>query len=482
MIKKRGWILGSFLILCVLCYYFPYTLDDWAWGSDVGIERLRTWFENYNGRYAGNLLVIVLTRSNLLKTIVIAGTIVTITYLIMKIINVYNYALYWLSLLLIFVMPLPIFSQTIAWTSGFTNYVIPMVGILIFFYVFKNVLCENYKFNKKLLLPMFLVGFISALFMENLTLYNIFISGVLLIYTKIVHKKVDSTQVSFGIGAILGAVYMFSNSSYRMVLSGADTYRSVSKEGNIILNAIKTYFDEIYPSFNFQYTWINIFLCLLLSIKAVKMLKENNKCFVRVFLGSIIFFVFAYGIYNLLMFLNPNLDVFKDYKKYVEGLLVIAFCICIFLITLLDIKSNIKMRIALLIEMSIVWITAPLFFVNPISPRCFFPVYIMFVMLVCAFYDDVMGERNKYYYVYLFIWILRIAMLFFVYNNISKANEERINYIQNKVAAGEKRVEVQRIKYSDYVWNFEPGSKMWKDHFKNYHDIPLEIEIEWADD
>lgn len=59
--------LSIFILLFLLCLLFPYSGDDWAWGSQIGLNRLSNWFENYSGRYFGNLIVIALTRSNLLN-------------------------------------------------------------------------------------------------------------------------------------------------------------------------------------------------------------------------------------------------------------------------------------------------------------------------------------------------------------------------------------------------------------------------------
>ena len=61
-----------FVATLILCYLFPFTHDDWAWGSEYGIERLMTNFDNYNGRWFGNFVVLLLTRSNILKTISMA--------------------------------------------------------------------------------------------------------------------------------------------------------------------------------------------------------------------------------------------------------------------------------------------------------------------------------------------------------------------------------------------------------------------------
>ena len=46
---KRGgvsWaeILIAFVVLAILAALFPFTGDDWAWGSSIGIERLQSGF------------------------------------------------------------------------------------------------------------------------------------------------------------------------------------------------------------------------------------------------------------------------------------------------------------------------------------------------------------------------------------------------------------------------------------------------------
>ena len=46
------WILIIFFVLfSIWQLWVPEALDDWRWGSEVGIMRLKTWFEGYNGRY-----------------------------------------------------------------------------------------------------------------------------------------------------------------------------------------------------------------------------------------------------------------------------------------------------------------------------------------------------------------------------------------------------------------------------------------------
>ena len=61
-LKKHKYVVICFILLLLLCFLFPYSHDDWAWGSQIGIDRLNSFFNNYKGRYASNLLVIILTR------------------------------------------------------------------------------------------------------------------------------------------------------------------------------------------------------------------------------------------------------------------------------------------------------------------------------------------------------------------------------------------------------------------------------------
>lgn len=64
-----------------------YTGDDWAWGSQIGLDRLHTWFDNYSGRYVGNLIVLALTRSNMLKSLAMTAAITGIIFLLERLIK-----------------------------------------------------------------------------------------------------------------------------------------------------------------------------------------------------------------------------------------------------------------------------------------------------------------------------------------------------------------------------------------------------------
>ena len=134
---KKNWKLYLFytfifVFLFILSYYFPYSNDDWVWGSKIGIERFENGFKDYNGRYLGNTLVLVLTRSNLLKSLFMTITYFGIGYLIKKIVNKNNNGIMIFSILMLFLINRCVFRETIVNTCGFINYTFNMFLVLIF--------------------------------------------------------------------------------------------------------------------------------------------------------------------------------------------------------------------------------------------------------------------------------------------------------------------------------------------------------------
>ena len=264
-------------LLAVIFYFIPYTHDDWAWGTSIGIKRLTNLFSNYNGRWAGNILVILLTRSRILKAIVITLTMAIIIELINKIINKKNNQIIYIALILILLMPYSIIAQTLAWTSGFTNYVIPFLLILIFIYLNKDIFNgEKAKLSNWLIVPMMILGFISSLFVENLTIYNLVLSIFILIYEYCKSKKINLSNLFYFIGSILGTILMFSNGAYHNIMNSTDGYRTI-EHGNIIIRCIRVYFNTIYY-FLIQNNFIlDIVIGILMLILIYKFFNKNKK-------------------------------------------------------------------------------------------------------------------------------------------------------------------------------------------------------------
>lgn len=274
--KEKIFFAIIFIIITMICYFFPYTHDDWAWGTSMGIERLESLFKDYNGRWAGNILVILLTRSRIFRAVVISSTLTGIFCLINKIVKSKNKNINYIALILLLLMPINILAQAIAWTSGFANYVIPVLIVLLYIYLNRNIFNKKkIEINNKLIIPLLLLGFVNSLFVEHMTIYNLLLAIVITIYVSKKEKKISIPNLFYAIGSLIGTILMFSNGAYHNIQNATDPYRTIGS-ANIIETAFNTYFNELYKFLIHQNTIINIILCICVLIFAYKYIKDST--------------------------------------------------------------------------------------------------------------------------------------------------------------------------------------------------------------
>ena len=112
--------LALLLFLLALCACLLYAHDDLEWGTQPGLDRLASGFQGYNGRYLGNLIVMALTRSPLLRTAFMAACL----FLTVTLSALFAGSARSLPLMaaLFLMLPVTIARQTLGWVSGFANY------------------------------------------------------------------------------------------------------------------------------------------------------------------------------------------------------------------------------------------------------------------------------------------------------------------------------------------------------------------------
>ncbi len=217
----------------IFYYFLPFAGDDWAWGCDIGIDRLKNAFDGYNGRYVGNLLIILITRSLAARVVLCTLIMFLLIFVLSKIFDGLsntkkspaNYTIAFLSVLILVLpnqiafgelQPFQIFGSTIGWLSGFTNYVVPSVLILIYYYF-----ATTKGFESKRVYAFLIFDGISAcLCVEHYTLFCLIFSFSVIAYRFYFYKKICRKSVFFLLGSSVGALIMFLNSSYRSMQEG----------------------------------------------------------------------------------------------------------------------------------------------------------------------------------------------------------------------------------------------------------------------
>jgi hypothetical protein len=343
--KENIFFLILFIILTTICYFFPYTHDDWAWGTELGTYRLATLFKDYNGRWMGNILIIALTRNRFIRALTISITLTLIVIAINKLTNSTKNMKY-ISIILMLLLPINILAQAIAWSSGFTNYVIPILITTYFIIINKNMFNDK-KVTKspKLVIPLLILGFINSLFVEHMTIYNLILSIVVTIYVSKKENKLSIENTFYMIGSILGTILMFSNGAYHNIQTATDTYRTI-ETGNIIQTAIKTYFEDFYKLFIHQNTIINTILCISILVISHRYINNNKeiKTTRKILIYSSITIIIGYLSYILYTRINGGTCIFiyKLYKTYLEGIMIIGYLLALLILTIITIDNKEK--------------------------------------------------------------------------------------------------------------------------------------------
>lgn len=485
-------LLAGLLFLTAL---FPYSGDDWAWGSSLGTDRLENgFFDGYNGRYLGNLLVLIITRSKVLRSIAISFSLFALCLLPSAIAGKKRISLVALSTLLLLLMPKTIFTQSVVWASGFSNYVPPAVLLGVYFLLCNGLFKDDSPiYTKKQCvgysIASFLLAFSGALFIENVTLCNIITAVAVIFYSAIRFKKVFAFNISFAIGTVAGAVCMFSNSVYSSIASGEDGYRDVATS-ETLKETLISHTDTILSEFFIGGIIVFAILTVLLTTLTLRVARKSagktqlltSYISLGVNIASLVIFVFKKNYSDW----NPFFD------KGNASTLFFAFIMLLYCFsTLLNLISNIgnvgavcKIMLPLF---NVPVLIIPLLIVNPIGPRCFFAPYFMLVLTVVLIADyllenvSVSEETEKRFTAGILI-CSAICLIFYlnIFITVDKYSDLREEYLYKQVEEGKTTITLPSLPYSSYIHVPNPtGSKTatWNKRFKMFYGVDENLEI-----
>lgn len=237
---KLSFYFVLFIIFGLIGMWMPLLGDDLHWGTYFGSNYFPNGiFTYYDGRYLGDLLVIMMTKIKTVAFLAYGIFPTTIVYLIQKIreeitptknIGLVSSAIATTAILL---SPVMIFKQILGWHAGFANYLPSAIFPLFMLYlVLKNYENKHVHYYRTQMVLIFLAAVAAQFFAEHVTLLNCFNVVLVWIFFRkhfgSEFKKVLNLILG---GNFLGAILMFINGAYIKILFGSDAYRSVSGSG-----------------------------------------------------------------------------------------------------------------------------------------------------------------------------------------------------------------------------------------------------------
>lgn len=492
-----------YLIYCIILFsclsalisFVPFSGDDWAWGSKIGAERLHNWFKGYNGRYSGNLTVLALTRSNLLRSCTVAFTLTALCFLPMIFVKKKSPILLTFSTFVILSVPKPIFVQGIFWTAGFANYVPPILLIFIYLAMINGIFEKNapqYSSKKNIAhsIIAFLIAFIGSMFVENVTIFIMTLAVFVIAYCYIKFKKIFSPHLTFLIGGILGTVAMFSNSVYSSLQEESDGYRVLPGQQENLLNTFISHSHSTALNIFVKGFVICIFLSLLcFALTFVCAKQETNKTKKRIIILS--FGINAFCLIILLVRrVSPLWNILFKWLGFGNpygvflSLIALLYSLSILTTVILCVKDTVSLHRMLVPLFSVPVLVGPMLIINPFGPRVLAPAYLCLAIFTALLFDYTINVISfkatvkKAIALCLIAFSLTSVVFYsFVYLETLSYDKKRTEYIEKQLDMGYTEITVCNLPNLDYMQCADLTKPLWQTRYKIFHGIDTSVKF-----
>ena len=446
-LKKYKKYIILFGLLFLLSFFFPFSCDDFYWGSkSISLETFKDIYNDLflNGRWLGNFIAIFISHNHLIKALVIS----IVSTLLVYIIDNHEKISWWIFLLLILLMPVNMFTQVIIWGSGFSNYMVSTFLFISVYYLIKKYYEKNYnKWYEKV--EIFIVAILNSLVVENITVGTLMILFIYNLIFIIKNKKVNINLIIMFIGSIFGAIMMFIHPSYlNLIIGNSINDRYIPKSGSSLINIVENnLFIQIFNLLINNNILLNGFTMFVFSYLYLKKKIKNIKVLISFYLLTILIIIgclFKFNIYFMFV-----IDIL-----YLINYFYLIYMACKF-------EKSIWEIILLM-----VCVILPLVFIQPIGSRLFFLPYVLQIILLFRILDYNNVVIKDYVWLKVIVVIIYILLLYMNIENY-KCEIERDNYIKNNLDS--KLIVIDDFKYSKYVWSGDIDSNYFGKYYDLYH-------------
>ncbi|WP_323100758.1 DUF6056 family protein [Intrasporangium sp. YIM S08009] len=465
----------SFLALANL---FPYSGDDWAWGSQIGLDRLSTFFADYNGRYAGNLAVLVLTRSSALVAVTMAATVAGISLLVLHLARFRTLTGYALVYALLLSMPAEVWRQGVVWTSGFSNYALATLTMLAVLVALRACLERapgEWRRPALTAAGLLVLTFVGQLFIEHVTLY-LLAMAVLALLVAIRRRRLLLPLWGIVAGTLLGAAAMFSNGAYRRAFTGGNTYQKIgSGSGGRTQQMVSAVETAIAPYGVVLNTTLNTVLLLLVAVLAVHRARRSDGA-ARV-LFALTAVVAGIGTAAVVLLVPRTAAAAATVGP-------VALVALLATLGLAAVVSDAASRpLVLLVAFSFVVVLLPLLVVTPLGPRCFVPSYVLLLVAVANLAAQAARGFGLWWSATVLVGALALAgtvfvIRFGVYSAIDTASALRQAAAHTAVEQGRTSVTLQHLPGGNlWLHAGDPAFEPWGTRYKLFYGLPDSLRI-----
>lgn len=498
-IKKANWkyllvYLGTAIFYLWMAAQIPYTHDDWDWGLPVGIH---LWLHGiYNSRYIGNFFEVIMTRSELIKTLVMGLGYWLLPFLMSEFSaaevpvtmerdkkRVLSFVL---CNLLLLAMDRLIWQQTYGWVAGYGNFGLSAIFVLIILRkalrVFENGTNKEPVRNGAIWI---VVGLVSQLFLENIALYLCALTLCALIYSYWKNRRISWSYLGLALGSVAGLVIMFGSGIYQDLWNSGS---AVEGYRNVYVNSEADLFTALVQCFRqasgMPYRiWednlaVSCTILLLLSGGMLWAANEKNRRSRTGFLAANVL---------ILMYFVSNHVVDLPFRWGYKLLIDVVFFLIVGAETLFLFGED----KAFTGRMMVIWLSAPaviapLIVTNELGPRLFFSSNTFLILFAAMLFVKIVAHipKNVWNCVKVCALAALVCLVVYwgkVYYELGACKAERDALIAQAIATDADQVSLPRYPHAKYLWIPDPLNEKRMNFFKEFYGLAQDVVVDFGD-
>ncbi|WP_295081440.1 DUF6056 family protein [Ruminococcus sp.] len=463
LLQKKALIFPIIFVVYIIvhCLCLIKTSDDLMWDNIDSVSQMLL-HHNPNGRYFTNILTYFICNSPVLCFVVYTFFMGAFLFLIAGLFKAelkHKWVAFLFAGSVLLFSPRYFYVHIYNWISGFTNYLISLVFLLIYIR-YCLPLFEKKPVRSKWgsALIFLLIGFVGALCIENITVYNLLFGIFIILFVYFTQKKFYLPNIAYLIGTIAGTIVMMSDSNYKHILEEGDDIAFRSFELSLSDIYMNIYRDVI-VNFSRPYFFLHIIItCCIAFIFAKKYGKADKR---PKYAAASLFIMIIYTVFVFVVDNGEDIAVLSSaYRsRALEAALTVLY-ICVLIYMVCSLFEGGKRVRAVIYLLSTIFVTAPFLVVNAITGRCFFASFIFWCLFTCEVSVPVLNSIKvmdtglvKKCSAVLLVSVLGVNLFVDVTNKV--VDIIRINYIHEQLADDRNR-QVKLI-YLPYQKNcFDP--------------------------
>lgn len=460
-----------YIAICVPYVFF----DDWAWGTDTGIS----WYihASQNSRFVGNALVLLLTRSVVMKNIIMSAVCFAIPVLMTRIVYYRQdridggfVLIYVFSNFSLLTMPLGMWQQTYSWVSGFCNYVFGFFCVLIFIYMFL-LFSDDIKIEmkKKSIVFLCVFGVFGQLMLEN---YAMAVAGAGFI-TLVMARENKKAALMLFVSNLAGFIIICSNKIYFSLLrdgTALDGVRTMRyKEDGGLVSSIGLCFKSRIPLLLAEYKWLILALYIGLFLLAIK-----NKVKKICIIFGVVDFALLIEIVRLII-LDESFFNINNFDRIL--VLIIFFNIPAELFSIHKTNGSVRAKAGFIVFIVGFLQILPFAFVFEWGGRIHFGLFVC----LCLLLSLVLAQILKTVAAKLIIFVISVygivamANYTVVYKGIHEVTNERLS-VMEEYTDGSMELPAYSEEQKKYIWGGRKLQGLFTEYLCKFYEVDIKAE------